>query len=47
NATIELLENWKPFLQTITSDNGKEFAKHQSIGKALEIDYYFVNPHCI
>ena len=23
NATIELLQNWKPFLQTITSDNGK------------------------
>lgn len=46
NATIELLENWKPFLQTITSDNGKEFAKHQSIAKALEIDYYFANPYC-
>ena len=46
NATIELLENWKPFLQTITSDNGKEFAKHQSIAKALGIDYYFANPYC-
>jgi IS30 family transposase len=46
NATIELLENWKPFLQTITSDNGKEFAKHQSIATALEIDYYFANPYC-
>lgn len=46
NATIELLENWKPFLQTITSDNGKEFAKHQSIAATLEIDYYFANPYC-
>jgi IS30 family transposase len=25
-AAIELLENWKPYLFTITSDNGKEFA---------------------
>ena len=46
NATIELLKNWKPFLQTITSDNGKEFAKHQSIATALKIDYYFANPYC-
>lgn len=46
NATIELLQNWKPFLQTITSDNGKEFAKHQTIAKVLGIDYYFANPYC-
>jgi IS30 family transposase len=46
NATIELLENWKPFLKTITSDNGKEFAKHGLIAQALEIDYYFANPYC-
>ena len=45
-ATIELLQNWKPFLQTITSDNGKEFSKHQSIATTLEIDYYFANPYC-
>ena len=46
NATIELLKNWEPFLKTITSDNGKEFAKHQSIATALAIDYYFANPYC-
>ena len=46
NATIKLLQNWKPFLQTITSDNGKEFAKHESIAKALAIDHYFANPYC-
>ena len=45
-ATIELLEKWKPFLNTITSDNGKEFSKHQEIATALEIDYYFANPYC-
>ncbi|GEJ39754.1 IS30 family transposase [Flavobacterium psychrophilum] len=46
NATIELLKNWKPFLHTITSDNGKEFAKHKDIASELEIDYYFANPYC-
>lgn len=46
NATIELLENWKPFIQTITSDNGKEFAKHKAISQALDVDYYFANAFC-
>lgn len=44
-AVIELLENWKPYLFTITSDNGKEFAMHQEISKALGIDFYFANPY--
>jgi IS30 family transposase len=43
-AIIELLQNWKSHLLTITSDNGKEFAIHQEIAKALEIDFYFANP---
>lgn len=46
NATIELLQNWKPFLKTITSDNGKEFSKHEGIATSLNIDYYFANPYC-
>jgi IS30 family transposase len=37
-AAIELLENWKPYLFTITSDNGKEFAMHQEIATVLEVD---------
>jgi IS30 family transposase len=44
-ATIELLENWTPYLITITSDNGKEFAMHQKIATALEVDFYFANPY--
>lgn len=43
--TIALLQNWKPLLKTITSDNGKEFANHQSIVAALGIDYYFAQPY--
>ncbi len=43
--TIELLEDWKPVLFTITSDNGKEFANHAGIAKSLNIDYYFAKPY--
>ena len=43
--TIELLSDWKPFIKTITSDNGKEFANHQAIAQELEIDYYFAQPY--
>lgn len=44
-ATIELLEDLKPFLNTITADNGREFAAHQTISKALDIDFYFAQPY--
>ena len=43
--TIELLQDWKPIIKTITSDNGKEFANHQTIAETLEIDYYFAKPY--
>nr|VFJ98800.1 MAG: hypothetical protein BECKH772B_GA0070898_101437 [Candidatus Kentron sp. H] len=29
----------------LTSDNGKEFARHQSIAQALNADFYFPHPH--
>ena len=45
NATIEILQEWKPYIFTITSDNGKEFALHKEISKALNIDFYFANPY--
>ena len=38
-------EEWKPWLHTITSDNGKEFAKHSQIAEALNIDFYFAKPY--
>ena len=44
-ATIELLQPYKHLLKTITSDNGKEFAYHERISKALNIDYYFADPY--
>jgi transposase, IS30 family len=44
-AIVEKLSSWKPFLQTITSDNGKEFANHLQIVKELDVDYYFARPY--
>ena len=44
-AVVELLTELKPFLHTITSDNGKEFALHKQISKELEIDFFFANPY--
>ena len=43
-AMIDLL-SWVQHLETITSDNGKEFAAHQMISKALLIDFFFAHPY--
>lgn len=43
--TLEILGEWKRFLHTITSDNGKEFALHQEISKELSIDFFFAKPY--
>ena len=44
-AINEILEDWKPYLRTITADNGKEFAGHEQVAENLEIDYFFVHPY--
>ncbi|MGB0880842.1 MAG: IS30 family transposase, partial [Polaribacter sp.] len=44
-ATNELLADWKPYLHTITADNGKEFAGHQEVAENLAIDYFFAHPY--
>jgi IS30 family transposase len=43
--TNELLDDWIPFIRTITSDNGKEFANHEQIAEKLGIDFYFARPY--
>ena len=45
NATLSLLDDWKPFIHTMTSDNGKEFANHQNIAAQLNLDFYFAKPY--
>jgi IS30 family transposase len=44
-AIIDALQDWTPFLKTITSDNGKEFAQHQKVSETLQVDYYFAKPY--
>ena len=46
HATIELLLPYKHIVHTITSDNGKEFAKHEIVSKALDSTFYFADPYC-
>ena len=43
--SIRLLSPFKELTHTITSDNGLEFANHESISKALDCDYYFCHPY--
>lgn len=44
-ATIDLLMPIAGWVHTITADNGKEFAHHQKIAKALKVDVYFAHPY--
>jgi IS30 family transposase len=44
-ATIELLMPYKQHVHTITADNGREFAHHQAIAKALDAEFYFAHPY--
>jgi IS30 family transposase len=42
---IKLLQDWKPWIKTITSDNGKEFTNHTAIANELHIDFFFAKPY--
>lgn len=44
-AINDMMEDWMPFIHTITSDNGKEFSDHKTISENLAIDYYFAHPY--
>ena len=43
-TVIDLL-NWVLCLETMTADNGKEFAKHQNISRSLDLDFFFAHPY--
>jgi len=36
---VKMLNDWKPYLFTITGDNGKEFAHHKVIAESLGIKF--------
>ena len=44
-ATIALLAAHKGHTETITADNGKEFAHHATISQALDAAVYFAHPY--
>ena len=45
DTVARLLGPFKGLLHTVTSDNGKEFAKHPDMADALDVDYYFAHPY--
>lgn len=44
-ATIALLKPFRDVVHSITADNGKEFAYHEKISKALSTEVYFAHPY--
>jgi IS30 family transposase len=44
-TVIHLLRPFLDKLQTMTGDNGKEFAGHQEIAETLDLDFYFAHPY--
>jgi IS30 family transposase len=42
---IDVLTPFKEWIKTITADNGKEFAYHETISEALNLDFYFATPY--
>ena len=44
NAIIACLD-WVPVVETLTNDNGKEFAEHKMVSSALAVKVYFAHPY--
>ena len=44
-AILRLLKPFAPQVHTLTSDNGKEFAQHETVAAELNLDFYFAHPY--
>ncbi len=44
-AVCQKLKPFKSKVFTITSDNGKEFARHASMAATLKADFFFAHPY--
>lgn len=44
-AILHLLKPYADKVHTLTSDNGKEFAKHKDIAEELAAEFYFAHPY--
>ena len=42
---MDELQDWLPYIHTITADNGKEFAGHACVSTQLNIKHYFAKPY--
>ena len=42
---ISLLTPFSTCVHTLTTDNGKEFAGHELIARALDADFFFAHPY--
>jgi IS30 family transposase len=45
NTVVQLLRPFQDKSETVTGDNGKEFARHIEIAEALDLDFYFAHPY--
>lgn len=45
DTVIDMLLPYKNVVNSITSDNGTEFAQHQRIAEKLHADFYFAHPY--
>ena len=45
DAVINMLTPIRDSVYTMTSDNGKEFANHETIANHLDADFYFAHPY--
>jgi IS30 family transposase len=44
-AMLRLLKPLRRWVHTVTADNGKEFALHQQIARALQAGFFFAHPY--
>lgn len=44
-AIVDLLSTLKPWVHTLTADNGREFAGHADIARKLKATFYFAHPY--
>ena len=45
DAIIRMLLPFKGYLHTLTLDNGREFAHHEKVSEALDINIFFAKPY--
>ena len=45
DAIVTLLQPFSDWVLTMTADNGKEFAHHETIAEQLAADFYFAHPY--